>query len=104
MTRLTDDSSLTWRAVRLLIVVAGVVLGQAILYGPSLVSSKILLPLDILSQPDFYLPIGPETENVVPHSSVFSDPVLSYELNRRFAASEIRALRFDSRPPGASRR
>ena len=36
---------------RLLVVLLGIVVGQFILYGPSLVGSKILLPLDILQIP-----------------------------------------------------
>ena len=39
------------KLARLMIVLAGIVLGQAILYGPSLAGRKILLPLDILAAP-----------------------------------------------------
>src|SRR5947199_154185 len=37
------------------IVVAGIVLGQAILYGPSLIGQRILLPLDLLARRGMYL-------------------------------------------------
>ena len=33
------------------IVFAGIIFGQAVLYGPSLIGKKILLPLDLLAQP-----------------------------------------------------
>ena len=33
------------------IAVLGIVVGQAILYGPSLIGKKILLPLDLLAVP-----------------------------------------------------
>jgi hypothetical protein len=38
------------------VIVGGIVIGQAILYWPSLTGDKVLLPLDILAIPDFYLP------------------------------------------------
>ena len=33
---------------------AGIVLGQVILYGPSLAGRKVLLPVDYLPAPDVY--------------------------------------------------
>ena len=39
--------------VKLLIILAGIVFGQAILYGPSLMGEKILLPLDLLDPAGF---------------------------------------------------
>ena len=44
------------RNVRLAILLGGIVLSQGILYGPSLVGAKILLPLDILWQVGIYAP------------------------------------------------
>ena len=35
----------------LMVVLAGIVLGQFILYAPSLIGRKVLLPLDILALP-----------------------------------------------------
>lgn len=88
---------------RLLIVITGIVLGQAILYGPSLVGSKILLPLDILAERDFYLPPTPEVEKLVPgfipHDPIMSDMVINLEPERLFAVSEIRAGRFPNWMP-----
>jgi hypothetical protein len=75
--------------LRLLVVGAGIVLGQAILYGPSLIGEKVLLPLDILTQPGFYIPPSPETEKIVPHDKILGDPVTQFEPARRFAISEI---------------
>jgi hypothetical protein len=80
--------------LRLSIVVAGIVLGQAILYGPSLIGEKILLPLDILAQQGVYLPPTPETAKVVPHNIVLSDQVVQFEPARQFAISEIHQGRF----------
>ncbi|MEE8522525.1 MAG: hypothetical protein V3T72_01235 [Thermoanaerobaculia bacterium] len=78
---------------RLAIVAAGIVFGQLVLYGPSLIGKTVLLPVDLLAQPRWYLPQTPETAAIVPHSIVLSDPVLAIEPHRRFAASEIRAGR-----------
>ena len=73
---------------------AGIVLGQAILYGPSLVGWKILLPLDYLAKAGVYLPRSGENEKLALHNFVLSDLVLQDEPNRRFAASEIHAGRW----------
>jgi hypothetical protein len=77
-----------------LLVVAGIVLGQAVLYGPSLIGQKILLPLDILTHPGTYIPPTAETEKIVPHDLILSDLVLQLEPARRFAVSEIHHGRF----------
>jgi hypothetical protein len=79
---------------KLLMVVAGIVLGQAILYGPSLIGEKILLPLDILAQPGVYMPPTPETAKIVPHNIILSDLVAVLEPARQFAISEIHQGRF----------
>lgn len=81
------------------LVVGGVVLGQIILYGPSLVGSKLLLPLDFLAQPGVYLPPSAEGKAIVPHNFVLSDLVLLAEPNRQFALSEIRAGRWPTWTP-----
>jgi len=44
------------RLGRILIVLAGIFAGQAVLYEPSLTGQKILLPLDILEQSRVYIP------------------------------------------------
>ena len=82
------------RAGRLLIVLVGIIAGQAILYGPALVGEKILLPLDLLASPGVYLPQTPEMEKIVPHDLALADLVLQFEPERRFTAAEIHAGRF----------
>jgi hypothetical protein len=76
-----------------LIVLAGIALGQAIVYGPSLRGERLLLPLDYLAFPGIYLPQTPETRSIVPQNRVISDLLFEYEINRRFATSEFRAGR-----------
>lgn len=88
------------RLGRLTIVVAGLVAGQFLLYGPSLLGQKVLLPLDILAQPGYYIPNTPERPNVYPHDQVRSDLVLQFEPDRRFAASELKQGRFPFWIPG----
>jgi hypothetical protein len=81
------------KLARLLIVLAGIALGQVILYGPSLAGRKILLPLDILAQPLAYIPRTPETESIQARNTYLVDLVFAFEPMRRFAASEFRAGR-----------
>src|SRR6476620_6956131 len=71
------------------IVLAGIILGQAILYGPCLTGRKILLPLDVLASQNVYLPRTPEIAKIQPHNMVLSDLVCLFEPERCFAASEI---------------
>jgi hypothetical protein len=78
----------------LVIVLAGIILGQFILYGPSLIGQKVLLPLDLLALPNMYLPRTPEVAKIIPHDRNLSDLVLQLEIYRRFAVSEIHAGRF----------
>src|SRR2546427_13009368 len=81
------------RTTRLLIVLAGIVLGQMLLYGPSLAGRKILLPLDILAQPVAYIPRTPEIASIRAKNPFLVDLVFSLEPMRRFAASEFHAGR-----------
>ena len=76
------------------LVLAGIILGQAVLYGPSLIGKKILLPLDILAQSGFYIPQTAETPAVALHDLIPSDLVDSSEPARQFAYSEIHQGRF----------
>jgi hypothetical protein len=78
----------------LLLVLAGIVLGQAVLYGPSLIGNKILLPLDILAQAGVYIPQTAETAGLAPHNMTLSDLVYQFEPARQFAISEIHQGRF----------
>ena len=79
---------------RLLIVLVGIVVGQVILYGPSLSGRKILLPLDILEEPYVYLPMSPETRQNPPHDRALIDLVVQWELARQQAVSELHAGHF----------
>ena len=79
--------------LRLAIVLGGIVFSQIVLYGPSLIGKKILLPLDILAQPGIYIPASPEIQKLKVQDPVLSDLVFSMEPMRRFAALEFKAGR-----------
>src|SRR5436190_24213192 len=79
---------------RLLIVFVGIMLGQAILFGPSLIGQKILLPLDILARPGVYVPPTLGRDAAQPLDRTLSDLVMQFEPDRRFAARELKAGRF----------
>ena len=76
------------------VVLAGIVLGQAILYGPSLIGCKILLPVDLLAKPGIYIPQTAETARIMPHNGLLMDLVEQFEPARQFAISEIHQGRF----------
>jgi len=92
-TESTKKSMLTGWITQWSIVLAGIVLGQVLLYGPCLAGRKILLPLDILASPNIYLPQTPETARIQPHNSILSDLIFLFEPERRFAVSELHAGR-----------
>jgi hypothetical protein len=81
-------------SLKLLIVIAGIVLGQAVLYGPSLIGRKILLPLDLLAQPGNYLPQDRANTGMAAHDVALIDQVDQWEPARQFAVSEIHQGRF----------
>ncbi len=78
----------------LLLVLAGIVFGQVVLYGPSLTGNKILLPLDILAQAGVYIPQTAETAVPAPHNMTLTDLVYQFEPARQFAVLEIHQGRF----------
>src|SRR5664280_1791283 len=82
------------KLLKLLVVGAGIVLGQAILYGPSLIGEKILLPLDLLTLPGYYIPSTAETVKIVPHNKILLDQLTQFEPARQFAVSEIHEGQF----------
>jgi hypothetical protein len=82
------------RLKRLAIVLAGIVAGQFILYGPSLAGQKILLPLDNLALPNVYFPDVTGAGKIHPADPVRMDPILQFEPDRLFAIKELRAGRF----------
>jgi len=88
-----SDSGPRSKWARMIVVAGGIVLSQCILYGPSLVGTKLLLPLGLLATPGWYLPPHPPWDDVEPQNPVFSDQVLAFEFRRRFAAREVRAGR-----------
>lgn len=90
----------TSRTTRLAIVLAGIVLSQIILYGPSLVGTKILLPIDTLAQSGVYIPVTPETAKIVPHDAIQSDLAYVIEPERMFVANELRVGRWPMWVPG----
>ena len=81
-------------AGRLGIVALGIVLLQSVLYGPSLLGRKVLLPLDLLAQPHIYLPPTPEQPAPIPHNLIRSDLIYIGEPGRQFNAAELHAGRW----------
>lgn len=79
-----------WGAIVLL---AGLVVPQVVLFGPSLAGRTILLPLDLLALEETYLPRTKEYANVQPFNVVFMDEISLFEFERRFATEELRAGR-----------
>lgn len=78
---------------RLAVVVIGIVLFQFVLYGPSLVGKKVLLPVDNLALPSVYLPKA-VAANIHPDDPMRLDPIWQFEPDRRFAVNEMKAGRF----------
>src|SRR5580658_3617939 len=78
---------------RAAILLAGLCATQLILFGPSLLGRKILLPLDVLAQPWAYLSPADTTAWGRPLDVTLSDPVFQTELDRQFAVAEVRAGR-----------
>ena len=78
---------------QIIVVIAGHCSRAGGVYGPSLTGQKILLPLDILTQPGVYIPRTPETAKIVPHNWTLSDLVYQFEPDRQFAD-----FRISSRP------
>ena len=85
---------LSWKVSKLFVVLGGIILGQAILYGPSLIGKKVLLPLDLLTLRSYYIPSTPETVKIVPHNKILLDQLTQFEPARQFAISEIHEGRF----------
>jgi hypothetical protein len=81
------------RLTRISIVLAGIVFGQAVLYWPSLLGRRVLLPLDILAKPLVYLPQTPESATLETKNRFLSDMIFVDEPARRFAVSEFHAGR-----------
>lgn len=74
-------------------VLAGIVAGQFLLYGPSLTGRKVLLPLNFLAATRCYLPQTVQTTNAYQDPTP-QDLVLLFEPDRLFAIREFAAGRF----------
>jgi hypothetical protein len=83
----------TSRFSDIVILLAGLIIPQVVLYGPSLVGNKILLPLDLLALKGAYLPETKQYANVEPFDFTLADEVFLFEFERRFATEEFRAGR-----------
>lgn len=94
------DKIETSKATRLAILLAGIITSQVILYGPSLVGARILLPIDLLTQGSVYIPVTPETAKLLPHDQIQSDLAYVIEPERMFVAHELRAGRLPLWVPG----
>ena len=81
------------------LLIVGILLGQAVLYGESLCGWKIFLPLDVLAQPGVYLPRTPETAKVALKNRVFTDPVFQADPAVQFAVREVRSGRLPQWDP-----
>ena len=84
---------------RLTIVAIGVMAAQAVLYGPALIGSKVLLPLDELAQPGVYLPEKVGHKPPPPNNHARTDLVYQREPGRQFDVAEIHAGRMPSWMP-----
>lgn len=85
------------RRARVVLLLAGILFGQCVLYGPSLIGRKILLPLELLALPGQYLPDSPDS-GPEPDTDIL-DLVHEGEPNRRFVAAELRAGRWPGWSP-----
>ena len=91
---MSEKKSARGKLVKAFVVLAGIFLGQAILYGPSLIGSKILLPLDLLAEPGVYSPEPVASAAMLPHDRIPSDLICFFEPARQFAISEFHEGRF----------
>jgi hypothetical protein len=75
------------------ILLAGLVVPQVVLFGPSLVGRTISLPLDLLALDGAYLPRTKPYASVKPFDLSLVDEVFLFEFERRLATEEFRAGR-----------
>lgn len=94
LSRMNAGTQPQQKLTRAIIVLAGIVLGQIILYGPSLSGQRVLLPLDLLAKEGFYLPQTPDVKSIQPRDGSLADLVILFEPMRQFAISELQAGRF----------
>ncbi len=82
------------RLRRVVLVIVGIGLLQSLLYGPSLLGRKILLPLELLAEGGVYLPTDTAAAKPGRHDASRLDVVLQFEPERQFAAHELAAGRW----------
>lgn len=79
--------------MRVAILLLGLVGPQVWLYAPSLMGTKLLLPLDNLTKRHFYVPTPPEQKRdtlIIPQNTMLDDIVLSIEFRRQLAIEAVR--------------
>jgi hypothetical protein len=81
------------RRQRVLLLLALILVPQFVLFGPSLVGARILLPLDILEQQGVYMPFDPAAAPKRPIDPALADLVCELEPERRYAVEAVRAGR-----------
>jgi hypothetical protein len=91
-TQATPTTSI-WNVRRLALVLTGIIVGQAVLYGPALLGNGVLLPLGVLAEDGKYVPHSPDAPRIESPTPVLIDLVAITEPGRIFAAKEIAAGR-----------
>lgn len=81
------------RAQRIWILLALILLPQFVLFGPSIVGARVLLPLDILEQGTVYAPFDFQSPPERQVDYVLSDLVFELEPERVYAAESVRSGR-----------
>lgn len=81
------------RAQRIWILLALILVPQFILFGPSIVGARVLLPLDILQQPPIYAPYDFNAPPPRPVDMVLSDLVYELEPERVYCVEAVRSGR-----------
>lgn len=81
------------RRMRGIVLLALILVPQFVLFGPSLVGARILLPLDILKEAGVYMPVDPAAEPYRLVDPLLSDLVFKVEPERSYAVEAVRAGR-----------
>lgn len=78
------------RRTRALILLLGLLASQLVSLWPALIGGKVLLPLDLLGQPEMYLPRTPGSRPIEPRNVLVSDLVLVIYPTAELARDELR--------------
>ena len=84
-----DPAESPARRARVAILLLGLILPQVVQLWPSLTGRRVFLPLDVLNLPYMYSP----DVRTRAHDELMSDPVVVFEVWRRFTVAEVRAGR-----------